>query len=160
MNLIARSMVLSVAALCAASAQATGAARLGNAYYEDFFQNGRCNAGTCVYYSSSPTPTDAYLRIRHIGCRLSIGSTISIVGVTIQIRDFAPDSPNSQVLKELSVGIPQPIIAANTSYYPIDSDTLLLAGAGRYVLLDVQTSSTATVPATGCGITGDLVPPQ
>ncbi|MBV9065513.1 MAG: hypothetical protein JO004_07070 [Methylobacteriaceae bacterium] len=160
MKSVIRSLALGAAMLCAASAQAIGPARVGNAYYEDIFQGGSCSAGSCLEYSFSTTPMDAYVRIKHVACLVINPSTIPITRAILQIWNGSPGGTNSQLLKYLPIPVPEPRVESANNVYAFNSETLLLAGPGRYIALSLQSPYTLNATTSGCGITGDLIPPQ
>jgi len=155
--------VAATGAMLAAAVQAAGPARLGNVYYEDIFTNNTCNGTTieCRFYSSTPTPTDAFVRIKHAACQVSTINNGVVFRAKLQVWNGIPGSTGATALKEFPLGVPQPILYGTSSYVStIDNETTFLVGAGRYIALDVM-SYPGNIETSGlCGITGDLIPPQ
>ena len=150
--------------LWATSSIADGPARVGNAYYEDLFRNVTCPSAYCYYTSAVPTPTDAYVRITHVACLLAAtqGSSNALESASIQIRDGA-NFGSSNLLKQMVVEVPQPLVVGTTFFYTIDRPTLFVVGAGRYIFFVVNNPPGSNPPnpfQSSCGISGDLVPPQ
>ncbi|MBV8851617.1 MAG: hypothetical protein JOZ16_18745 [Methylobacteriaceae bacterium] len=158
--------VLAVAAaiaVLAAAVQAAGPGRVGNVYYEDLFTNTNCVGSLffCQNYSNTPTPTDAYVRVKHVACEISIQNNGVLYRAQLQAWNGPPASNSSLILKQFAVGIPtQSLATGSLNYYTIDSETNFLAGPGRYLVLNLQGSGGAITSSGVCGITGDLVPPQ
>ncbi|MBV8851319.1 MAG: hypothetical protein JOZ16_17240 [Methylobacteriaceae bacterium] len=153
-----RTLALAAATLWVASAQA--GTRIGNEYCEDLFSGSTCSAGICILYSAAATPTDAYVRIKHVACDASTLASNPLITARLQVWNGVPNTSGATVLKQLTVRVPQPSVASSNNYYSIDSDALFLVGAGRYIALYLGLSGSAGMGVNYCGVTGDLVTPQ
>ncbi|MBV8851615.1 MAG: hypothetical protein JOZ16_18735 [Methylobacteriaceae bacterium] len=156
--------IAAAGAMLAAAVQAAGPVRVGNVYYEDLFTNNTCGgAGVedCRFYSSTPTPTDAYVRIKHVACQYSVTTGGTLYRAKLQVWNGVPGATGASVLKEFAVGVPtQPVPVSTSNLYTIDTETHFLVGAGRYIALQAQGNGGTIASSLTCGITGDLVPPQ
>jgi hypothetical protein len=163
MKTLIRSLAITATMLWSVSAQAAGASRIGNDYYEDIFPAQSCNFTSCSAQSSSVTPAGVYLRMQHFYCRITTNSTSSLLD-TLDLQIWT--GPQGQggnavlgnLLKSVALSFSQPVSNAGSNYYNIDHDILLATGAGRIIV--IAAGFTASTGITiDCSITGNLIPP-
>lgn len=151
-------MRLALAALSSSVAQA-GVVRLNNAYYEDTMDTkSGCDSITssrCTL-SSTITPSDAYLSVKHVSCNATTGSLILFV--YFQVWTAPPGTSNALLVRSTMLGFPNPTALPNGTYkYAWDTDTFYVAGKGKYVVLSAQTWDAKGAFLT-CGIMGEMIP--
>jgi hypothetical protein len=147
-----RWLAIALATLSAASAHA-GSSRIGNSYYEDIFAPVTCTSTqTCTAFASSATPADAFLRIQHVYCLITLPANTSLARLTLGI------SGGGNLIKKVNVGFP-PAATNGPTYYNIDHDFLLATGGGRTIGITAEPLGGVPSMTMECAITGDLIPP-
>src|SRR5947209_335948 len=108
MKRLTGSLAIAAAVFWSVSAHA-GASQIGNDYYEDIFPTKSCQAIFCSVQSSSATPAGVFLRIQHFYCRVTTGSTSTLLG-TLDLQIYAgPPGNGGTLLKSVPLSFSQPV---------------------------------------------------